>query len=292
MSKIHQIKQTISSTEQTKKITNAMYLVSTSKLGQAQKRMQAGKPYAEGILRVIQSIADANCEYRHPFITGNGKASGHYDVLTVTSNRGLCAGLNSQLFKHVIAKAQKWQKKGIQANFGVYGSKGIQFFTNLKANIITKTIIQEDTASQVSVVGNLKESIRRYLNGETERVYISYNVFHSVMNQDPVMIQLLPLPKLDKPMRENQWDYIYEPDAQNILDRMLERYLESIVYQAVTENFACEQASRMLAMKNASENAEEIISDLKLTYNKARQAIITQEIAEIVSGAASASGNI
>jgi|688.fasta_scaffold250624_2 F-type H+-transporting ATPase subunit gamma len=292
MSKIHQIKQTIKSTEQTKKITNAMYLVSTSKLGQAQKRMQAGKPYAQGILRVIQSIADANCEYRHPFITGHAKAADQYDVLTVTSNRGLCAGLNSQLFKHVIAQAQKWQKEKIQANFGVYGSKGIQFFTSLKANIITKTIIQDDNASQIKVVGNLKESIRRYLNGQTSRVYIAYNVFHSVMSQEPLLIQLLPLPKLDKPMRENQWDYIYEPDAQNILDRMLERYLESIVYQAIIENFACEQAARMLAMKNASENAEEIICDLKLTYNKARQAIITQEIAEIVSGAASASGNI
>ena len=292
MSKIHQIKQTINSTVQTKKITNAMYLVSTSKLGQAQKRMQAGKPYAEGILRVIQSIADSNCEYRHPFITGGNNASLQYDVLTVTSNRGLCAGLNSQLFKHIVTQAQQWQNSGIEANFGVYGSKGIQFFTSIKAKMITKTIIQEDAASQVNVAGNLKESIRRYLNGETKRVYIAYNVFHSVMNQEPVMIQLLPLPKLDKPLRENQWDYIYEPDAQNILDRMLERYLESIVYQAITENFACEQASRMLAMKNASENAEEIISDLKLTYNKARQAIITQEIAEIVSGAASASGNI
>ncbi len=289
MSKIHQVRQTIKSTQQTKKITNAMYLVSASKLGHAQKRMSAGKPYAQAILRMIQSIADANCEYQHPFIGKKGKASNQYDVLVVSSNRGLCASLNTNLFKKVVENAKQWQTEGVATAFGIYGAKGLQFFSSLKADILSKTVINEDTPSQVSVLGNLKISINRYLAGETDRVYIAYNVFNSVMVQEPTLMQLLPLPKLDKPLRDNRWDYIYEPSAQSILDRMLERYLESEVYQAVTENFAAEQAARMLAMKNASENAQEIIEDLKLTYNKARQAIITQEIAEIVSGAASAS---
>lgn len=288
MSKIHQVKATIKSTQQTQKITNAMHLVSASKLGQAQKQMAQGKPYAKIMLRVIQSINDANCEYKHPFMVQR-KNPKTIDVLVVSSNRGLCAGLNSNLFKAVLSQANEWKEQGIHTCFGLYGSKAIQYFTGLKADIITKTVITEDKPSQVSVLGNVRESIRRFMEGQTDGVYIAYNEFHNVMSQETVLQQLIPLPKLEKPLRENQWDYIYEPDSQSILDLMLERYIESEVYQAVTENFASEQASRMLAMKNATDNAQEIIEDLKLMYNKARQAAITQEIAEIISGAASAS---
>ncbi len=260
-----------------------MELVSASKLGKTQETMKRAKPYANKMLEVIGNLANAQSEYRHAFLEkrDNPKVIG---VILVTTDRGLCGGLNINLLKRVIKFAQEQETKGIKVHFSIFGNKGIHFFKRLKSTVLSEAAKLSDAPKITDLLGVIQSMIQAYENKQVDQVYLASNTFGNMMTQSPFINPLLPLPKLEQPTQTHQWDYLYEPDAARVIDLLLHRYIESQVYQAVVENIACEQASRMMAMKNATDNAEEIIDDLKLMFNKARQAAITQELAEIVAG--------
>jgi F-type H+-transporting ATPase subunit gamma len=278
-----EIKSKIASVKNTQKITSAMEMVAASKMRKAQEGMAASRPYAENIRNVIGHIALGNLEYRHPYLEEREVKRVGYIV--VSTDRGLCGGLNINLVKKVVASAAQWQAEEAEVEFAVVGSKATSFFNNLKANVTAQVSGLGDRPSLTDLIGSVKVMLNAYDNGEIDKLFIVYNKFVNTMTQKPTIDQLLPLPKSDDEEIKHRWDYIYEPDAQAMLEQLLVRYVESQVYQGVVENIACEQAARMVAMKSATDNAGDLIDDLQLVYNKARQASITQELGEIVAGA-------
>jgi len=278
-----EIKSKIASVKNTQKITSAMEMVAASKMRKAQEGMAASRPYAENIRNVIGHIALGNLEYRHPYLEEREVKRVGYIV--VSTDRGLCGGLNINLFKRVLADAAKWQSEECEVDFAVVGSKATTFFNNMGANVTAQVSGLGDRPSITALIGSVKVMLNAYDNGEIDKLFIVYNKFVNTMTQKPTIDQLLPLPKSDDEEIKHRWDYIYEPDAQAMLEQLLVRYVESQVYQGVVENLACEQAARMVAMKSATDNAGDLIDDLQLVYNKARQASITQELGEIVAGA-------
>jgi F-type H+-transporting ATPase subunit gamma len=279
-----EIKEQISSVQSTQKITSAMEKVAVSKMRRAQARMSHGRPYADRIRVVIGHLADANSEYRHRYLQDREVKRVGYIV--VSSDRGLCGGLNNNAFKHLVKDVKAWQEKGVEASFCAVGSKAINFFSSFGGNVLASTSHLGDAPELASLIGSVKAMLDAYDAGDIDRLYIVRNRFVNTMTQAPEVAQLLPLQAQSDEELKGHWDYIYEPDAKEILEGLLLRYVESQVYQSVVENNACEQAARMFAMKNATDNAGDIIDDLNMLYNKARQSAITQEISEIVSGAA------
>lgn len=279
-----EIKSKIGSVKNTQKITSAMEMVAASKMRKAQDSMAASRPYAENMRNVIGHIALGNLEYRHPYM--EEREAKRVGYIVVSTDRGLCGGLNINLFKKVLADAGKQQSAGAEVEFAVVGSKATSFFNNMGAKVVSQISGLGDNPSLTDLVGSVKVMLNAYDNGEIDRLFIVYNKFVNTMTQKPTIDQLLPLPKSDDDAIKHRWDYIYEPDAQAILEHLLVRYTESQVYQGVVENLACEQAARMVAMKSATDNAGDLIDDLQLVYNKARQASITQELGEICAGAA------
>ncbi|GGE63379.1 ATP synthase gamma chain [Streptosporangium jomthongense] len=280
-----EIRNQIGSIKSTQKITSAMEMVAASKMRKAQERMQATRPYAEKMRQVIGHIAKSNKDYRHPFmIEREVKRVGY---IVVSSDRGLCGGLNANVFKLLVREMRDWKEKGVPTDLCAIGQKGASFFRNYGGNVIAALTHLGDNPSAETLVGNVKVMLDAFQDGKIDRLYLVNNEFVNTMTQKPKSEQLLPLPEGKDEDIGRHWDYIYEPDSRPILDGLLPRFIESQVYQGVVENLACEQAARMIAMKSATDNAGDIIDELQLVYNKARQAAITQEISEIVSGAAS-----
>lgn len=281
-----EIRNQISSIKSTQKITSAMEMVAASKMRKAQERMKATRPYAEKMRQVIGHIAKANVQYKHPFMVEREVKRVGYIV--VSTDRGLCGGLNVNLFKALVRDMRAWKEKGVEADLCAIGQKGASFFRSYGGNVVAALTHLGDSPSSEKLIGNVKVMLDAFSEGKIDRLYLVSNEFENTMTQTPQVEQILPLPPgEDEEEIKNQWDYLYEPDARQILDGLLPRYIESQVYQGVVENLACEQAARMIAMKSATDNAGGIIDELQLAYNKARQAAITQEISEIVSGAAS-----
>ena len=279
-----EIRSKIASIKSTQKITNAMEKVAVSKMRKAQMRMAAGRPYAERIRQVIGHLANANPEYRHPFmIEREVKRVGY---IVVSSDRGLAGGLNINLFKALVKDMAVRRDQGAEIDLCVIGAKGASFFKNYGGNVVAAISHLGEEPSINDLIGSVKVMLDAYLDGRIDRLYVVSNKFVNTMTQKPTVEQMVPLVAEDNADLKHHWDYLYEPDAKALLDGLLVRYVESQVYQAVVENNACEQAARMIAMKNATDNAGDLISGLQLIYNKARQAAITQEISEIVGGAA------
>ena len=281
-----EIRNQIKSIKNTQKITRAMEMVAASKMRKAQKRMEASRPYAQKMRAVISHLAHAHPEYRHPYLLEreNVKRVGY---IVISSDRGLCGGLNTNLLKLVVTEARQWKDKGVEVKLCTIGQKGTSFLSRFGFDIVAQQTQIGDQPGVADLIGTVKVMLDAYDKGEIDRLFVVSNEFVNTMTQKPVAEQLLPV-QAAEPEEElkHHWDYIYEPEAKDVLDMLMVRYIESLVYQGVVENIACEQAARMVAMKSASDNAGNLISDLQLVYNKARQAAITQEISEIVSGAA------
>ncbi len=279
-----EIRTKIKSIQNTRKITKAMEMVAASKMRKAQERMTATRPYAEKMRNVIAHLYQANPEYKHPYLVErNVKRVG---VILITSDRGLCGGLNINLFKNLIANMKQWRDAGYEIDMAIFGSKGNQFFKRIGARIVAQTTHLGDSPGINDLIGTVKVMLDAFDEGSIDQLHVCYNDFVNTMTQQPVVSQLLPIPPSQEKELEHHWDYIYEPESKEVMDGLLMRYVESLVYQGMVENLACEQAARMVAMKAASDNAGTLIDELQLVYNKARQAAITQEISEIVSGAA------
>jgi F-type H+-transporting ATPase subunit gamma len=280
-----EIKTKIKSVQNTRKVTRALEMVSASKIRKAQDRMKQSRPYARLMRQVIGHIAKANSEYVHPFLMERAQVK-RIGYIVVSTDRGLCGGLNSVLFRRLLADMREWQEKGVEVDVVCVGQKATAFFRRLKVNLLGSVTHLGEKPELEKLVGVIKVMLDGYSEGRLDRVFLSYNDFINTMTQKPRQDQLLPLPPSDSMESKHEWDYLYEPDAQAVLDHVLTRYVESLVYQATLENLASEHAARMVAMKSASDNANKLIGDLQLVYNKARQAAITQEISEIVGGAA------
>lgn len=284
MSGAKEVKTKIKSVQNTQKITSAMEMVAASKMRRAQERMAATRPYAQRMRDAIGHLADANPDYRHPFLEDREEVRRIGYVVTST-DRGLCGGLNVNLFKTAVNDLRSWKDRGVEADVVPFGAKGIAFFERLGVTIPAELRDLGDRPHLEDLIGPVKVLLDAYREERLDRVYLVTNEFVNTMTQRPNVRQLVPVePVQESEMLEN-WDYIYEPDAASLLDDVLHRYVESQVYQGVVENVACEMAARMIAMKSASDNAEQIIDDLQISYNKARQAAITQELSEIVAGA-------
>jgi F-type H+-transporting ATPase subunit gamma len=286
MASAKEIRNKIGSVKSTQKITKAMEMVAASKMRRSQDAMCASRPYAETMRKVIGHVAHANLEYRHPYLEERDASRVGYII--ISTDRGLCGGLNINLFKKAVLDMQEWQEKGVEVDLALVGSKATAFFNNSGAKVAAQVSGLGDNPSLEALIGSVGVMLKKYDEGELDRLYVVFNKFVNTMVQEPTIDQLLPLPKSDSEevQREHTWDYIYEPEPKPLLDALLLRYVESQVYQGVVENLACEQAARMVAMKAATDNASNLIEDLELVYNKARQAAITQELSEIVSGAA------
>ncbi|BBB27944.1 F0F1 ATP synthase subunit gamma [Amphritea japonica] len=280
-----EIKTQIASIQGTRKITSAMEMVAASKMRKAQDRMQESRPYARSIRGVIQHLAKSNPEYKHLYL--QQREVKRVGFIVVATDRGLCGGLNINAFKAAIAKMNEFNNQNIEIDICALGSKSVSFFKTFGGNVIAAKSGLGDKPEAAELVGTVKVMLDAYDEGKLDQIFVVSNEFVNTMTQDPQVEQILPLKAEDDDDRLNHhWDYIYEPDAKELLNGLLVRYIESLVYQAVVENNACEQAARMLAMKNATDNAGDLIDELQMVYNKARQAAITQEISEIVSGAA------
>lgn len=279
-----EIRGKISSIKSTQKITSAMEKVAVSKMRRAQARMATSRPYAERIRQVIGHLANANPEYRHPFMQEREVKRVGYIV--VSTDRGLCGGLNTNLFKALVTNMKEWRDRNVETELCVIGSKGAAFFRSYGGNVVAAISNLGEQPALNDLIGSVKVMLDGFNEGRIDRLYLVSNEFVNTMVQKPKVEQLIPLVPSDTSELQERWDYVYEPDAQGLLDGLLTRYIESQVYQAVVENSASEQAARMIAMKNATDNAGDIIDSLQLIYNKARQAAITQEISEIVGGAA------
>ena len=282
-----EIKTKIASVQSTQKITKAMEMVATSKMRKTQDRMAASRPYSETIRSVISHVSKASIGYKHPFLVERDVKK--IGVLVISTDRGMCGGLNVNLFKTTLNQIKDWKSQNATTELGLIGSKGISFFRSLGFNVRSQLSGLGDNPSLEELIGVANTMFEAYRNGEIDAIYIAYNKFINTMSQKPVVQQLVPLPEIEDDHlseRQQAWDYIYEPDPKVLLDSLLVRYLESQVYQAVVDNLASEQAARMVAMKAATDNAGNLINDLRLVYNKARQASITNELNEIVAGAA------
>ncbi len=279
-----ELRTKINSVKNTQKITKAMEMVAASKLRKTQDRMAASRPYADRIRTVIGHLSEANPDYRHPFLeTREVKRVGY---IVITTDRGLCGSLNVNLFRSLLSDMRDWQSKGVEIDICIVGAKGIAFFRRLNANVIAATSHLGDTPSVVDLVGTITAMTDSYEQGTIDRLLLVHNVFVNTMTQTPDIRTLIPVEAGDSADLQDHWDYIYEPDAVDLLDNVLNRYIESQVYRAAVENVACEMASKMVAMRAATDNAGDFIDQLQRVYNKARQAAITQEISEIVGGAA------
>ena len=285
-----EIRSKIRSVKNMQKITKAMEMVAASKIRKAQLQMEASRPYAERIRRVIGHLAHANPDYKHPFLVEREVKRVGYIV--ISTDRGLCGGLNVNLFKSVIGELSKWQGENVEVDLALVGAKAVQFFRRLGGNVVGTATHLGDRPSVNDLIGSIKIMLDSYTEGNIDRLFLVHNEFVSTMSQVPQVKTLLPVSAIDlgEETLQDHWDYIYEPDAVELLDDVLMRYIESQVYRGAVENFACEMAAKMVAMKSATDNAGEIIDQLQLVYNKARQAAITQEISEIVGGAAAVSG--
>lgn len=279
-----EIRTKISSIRSTQKITSAMEMVAASKMRKAQDRMRLGKPYARRMRAVVGHIANAAPEYKHLYM--KQREVRRVGFLVVSTDRGLCGGLNINLFKRTVRSMKEWADEGVEIELSLIGAKAAAFFNAYGGNVTAAVRDLGETPALADLIGAVKTMLDAYEQGRIDRLFLVSNQFVNTMTQNPTVEQLLPLEAEENQEMKHHWDYIYEPDAKELLERLLTRYIESQVYQAVVENGACEQAARMLAMKNATENAGELIDDLQLIYNKARQAAITQELSEIVSGAA------
>lgn len=283
-----EIRTKISGIKNTQKITSAMEMVAASKKRKAQDRMDASKPYADKIRAVIGHLANANPEYRHPYLMERDVKRVGYIV--ISTDRGLCGGLNANLFKQVAKDVADWKNKGATVQVCAIGSKGTGYFKSRGYDVVASMTQLGDKPAVSDLIGGVKVMLDDFNSGKIDRLFVVFNEFVNTMVQKPGIEQLLPLKAAeDETSRRHTWDYIYEPNAEALLDHLLVRYVESVVYQGVVENLACEQASRMMAMKSATDNAGELIDSLNMEYNKARQAAITQEIAEIVGGASAVS---
>ncbi len=284
-----EIRTKIKSVQNTRKITKAMEMVSASKMRKAQDRMRKARPYGEKIRNIAAQLATANPEYKHPFLVHHDtvKAAG---IIVVSTDKGLCGGLNTNILRLVTNKLRELEKEGESIIVSAIGNKGFGFLNRIGAKVVSHVIQLGDTPHLEKLIGPVKVQLDAYTRGEIDQVFLCYTRFINTMKQEPVVEQLLPLSpdrlQGTESQREYSWDYLYEPDPQAVLDDLLVRYIEAIVYQAVAENMASEQSARMVAMKAASDNAKEVIEDLQLSYNKARQAAITKELSEIVAGAA------
>lgn len=279
-----EVRLKIASIKSTQKITRAMQMVATSKMRRAQERMRLARPYAQKMRAVIGHLNEANPDYRHPFLTERPvKAVG---FIIVSTDRGLCGSLNVNLFRTVLTSIREWQQKGASVSLCLIGSKAMQFFRRLGLPVVAQVSNLGDRPHVKDLIGSVKAMLDAYSEGKIDRLFLLHNSFVNTMSQKPDAMQLLPVETLDKDQLQEHWDYIYEPDAAEILPQVLMRYIESQVYQSAVENVACEMAARMVAMKSATDNAEELIEELQLVYNKARQAAITKELSEIVGGAA------
>ncbi len=288
-----EIRTKIKSVKNTQKITRAMEMVAASKMRKAQDRMKKARPYGDKIRNVAAHMSRANTEYRHPFLIERDTVK-RIGIIVVTSDKGLCGGLNTNVLRKTLGQMQAWESEEEQLEFCCIGNKGLGFMNRVKANVVSHVVGLGDTPDMEKLIGAVKVILDGYTEDRFDRVYIFYNRFINTMKQEPVMEQLLPL--TDERMKSTDareeerkrtgWDYIYEPEAKPVIDDIMVRYVEAIVYQALTENMASEQSARMVAMKAASDNAGSVIDELTLVYNKSRQAAITKELSEIVGGAA------
>jgi F-type H+-transporting ATPase subunit gamma len=280
-----EIRTKIKSVENTRKITRAMEMVAAAKMRRAQERMRAARPYAEKIRNVAAHLSRANPEYKHAFLAKRENVK-NVGLIVVTSDKGLCGGLNTNLLRLAVNEMKAWEGQGKGLLVCPIGNKGFGFMNRIGAKVKSHMVGLGDTPHVEKLIGTVKAMLDAYVAGEIDAIYLSYNHFINTMRQEPRVEQLLPLTGEKLGTSDATWDYIYEPDAKKVIDELFIRYIESLVYQAVVENIASEQSSRMVAMKSASDNAKSVISELKLVYNKARQAAITKEISEIVGGAA------
>ncbi|MFV0370335.1 MAG: F0F1 ATP synthase subunit gamma [Azonexus sp.] len=280
-----EIRNKIKSVENTRKITKAMEMVAASKMRKAQDRMRASRPYGEKIRRVASNLSHALTEYKHPFL--QTRAPKNVGIVLVTSDKGLCGGLNANVLRLLLGKMKAFDSEGVKFQATCVGNKGLGFMQRAGAKVVSHVVGLGDTPHLEKLIGPLKVQLDAYMNGEIDALYLGYTRFINTMKQEPVFEKVLPLAdEIVKTERQAGWDYVYEPDAQVVIDDLLIRYVEALIYQAVAENMASEQSARMVAMKSASDNAKSVIGELKLVYNKARQAAITKELSEIVSGAA------
>jgi len=289
-----EIRNKIKSVQSTRKITKAMEMVAASKMKKAQDRMRATRPYVEKVFNIVLHIAKANTEYRHPFLVPREQVK-RVGAIVVTTDKGLCGGLNTNVLRQVLTAHKEWKAKGIDVDYVAIGTKGLGFLNRMGANIVASVVQLGDRPHLDRMVGPVKALIDEYLAGRVDEVHVFFTTFINTMKQEPRQGRIIPIPHQFKTaagevrtadIGEGTWDYIYEPDARELLDGMMRRYLESTVFQMVNENMASEQSARMVAMKAASDNAGKIISELQLIYNKTRQAAITKELSEIVGGAA------
>lgn len=280
-----EIRSKIASVQNTQKITKAMEMVAASKMRKTQERMAASRPYAETMRSVIGHLALGNLEYKHPYLEEREVKRVGY--LVVSTDRGLCGGLNINLFKKLLADMKEWSDKGVEVDLALVGSKAVSFFASVGGNVVGQVTGMGDDLQLSDLIGPVNIMLQAYDEGRLDKLYVVANKFINTMAQEPKILQVLPLPPGDdEELKEKSWDYLYEPDPKTLLDTLLRRYIESQVYQSVVENLASEQAARMVAMKAATDNGGNLIKELQLVYNKARQASITQELTEIVSGAA------
>jgi F-type H+-transporting ATPase subunit gamma len=280
-----EIRNKIKSVQSTRKITKAMELVAASKMRRAQERMRAARPYTEKIRNVAAHISHANPEYRHPFLIARDTVK-RIGIIVITTDKGLCGGMNTNVLRMVLNQYKQWQSEGEEIDICCIGGRGLGFMQRLGANVISQATGLGDRPTLEALIGAVKVMLDGYSQDRFDRVMIFYTRFINTMKQEPVMEQLLPLTGERIGTPEGSWDYIYEPEAKAVLDQVLTRYIESVVYQGVSENMASEQSARMVAMKSASDNAASLIDELTLVYNKSRQAAITNELSEIVAGAA------
>ncbi len=279
-----EIRTQVASIKNTQKITKAMQMVAASKMRKAQERMLATRPYADKIQNVVAHLSHAHPEYHHPYLVE--RETKRVGLIVISTDRGLCGGLNTNLFKAAITAMKEWDAAGLEIDLTLLGTKSNAFFKHIGGNITASATHLGDAPSIVELIGTVKVMLDAYAAGSIDRLCLAHNVFENTMTQNPLIKQLIPIVDEADEQLKTHWDYIYEPDSKPVMDALMIRYIESLVYQGVVENVACEQAARMVAMKSATENANDLIDELQLIYNKARQAAITQEISEIVSGAA------
>jgi len=285
-----EIRGKIKSVQSTRKITKAMEMVAASKMRKAQERMRQARPYGDRIRNIVAHLAQANPEYKHPFVLRRSEIR-NVGVILVTTDKGLCGGLNTNIQRALLQQVKQWEAGGVKFQATAVGNRGFGFLQRLNANIVSHVVQVGDKPHLEKLIGPVKVQLDAYAAGTLDALYIAYTRFVNTMKQEPVIEQLLPLSaerfaQSEEEKRAYSWDYIYEPDAQKVIDELMTRYVEAIIYQSVAENMASEQSARMVAMKAASDNAKKIIEELQLVYNKTRQAGITKEISEIVGGAA------
>ena len=281
-----EIRGKIKSVQNTRKITKAMEMVAASKMRRAQERMRAGRPYVRKVLAICAHLSHASPEYVHPFMVK--RDTKRVGLIVVTTDKGLCGGLNTNILRHVVQSMKDWAASGIEVDISAFGNKGISFFNRNGGRVVSSLSQLGDIPSHEAVLDNVRLQLDNYLTGKIDALYLASNEFVNTMKQEPTVRQVLPLPEdqFDDLDPNHDWDYLYEPNAEQVLSDLINRYVESLIYQAVAENMACEQSARMVAMKAASDNAKQLIDELQLSYNKARQAAITKELSEIVGGAA------